>query len=77
MEAFIYTFGYAVDANNENVLSKFTSHHESMDILSNLGFKVPGAEREVCKNIEEVIKKCDNWQIQRDTYPYEIDGIVV
>jgi DNA ligase (NAD+) len=27
MEAFIYTFGYAVDANNENVLSKFTSHH--------------------------------------------------
>lgn len=77
MEAFIYTFGYAVDANNENVLSKFTSHHESMDILSNLGFKVPGAEREVCKNIEEVIKKCENWQIHRDTYPYEIDGIVV
>jgi hypothetical protein len=67
MEAFIYTFGYAVDENNENVLSKFTSHHESMDILSNLGFKVPGAEREVCKNIEEVIKKCENWQIQRDT----------
>lgn len=77
MEAFIYTFGYAVDANNENVLSKFTSHHESMDILSALGFKVPGKEREVCSNIGDVIKKCENWQNQRNAYPYEIDGIVV
>jgi DNA ligase (NAD+) len=77
MEAFIYTLGYAVDANNEQVLSKFTSHHESMDILSQLGFKVPGKEREVCSNIAEVIEKCENWQNQRDAYPYEMDGIVV
>ncbi|NBU35852.1 MAG: DNA ligase (NAD(+)) LigA [Bacteroidetes bacterium] len=77
MEAFIYTFGYAVDSNNENVLSKFTSHHESMDILADLGFKVPEKEREVCANIEEVIRKCENWQIERNAYPYEIDGIVV
>ena len=77
MEAFIYTFGYATDVKNENVLSKFTSHHESMDVLADLGFKVPETEREVCANIEDVIKKCENWQIERNAYPYEIDGIVV
>jgi DNA ligase (NAD+) len=77
MEAFIYTFSFAADINNEPVLSRFASHHESIDILADLGFQVPGPEREVCANIEEVIRKCEFWQMERNAYPYEIDGIVV
>jgi DNA ligase (NAD+) len=34
-------------------------------------------ERLICSNIAEVIAFCEGWQIQRDTYPYEIDGMVI
>ncbi len=79
LEAFIYTLGFAENAAGENVLSRFATHYESLDLLEKLGFKVPqdGQERKVCKNIREVVDFCHLWQEQRDSYPYEIDGMVV
>ncbi|MBK7871688.1 MAG: NAD-dependent DNA ligase LigA [Saprospiraceae bacterium] len=77
MEAFVYTLGYAVDQNGNNVLNRFATHWESLDLLDKLGFKVPAVERKICKNIKEVVDFCHEWQEKRDTYPYEIDGMVV
>jgi DNA ligase (NAD+) len=88
LEAFIYQLGYAVDAEGNNQLGKFPTHEDSLALLDELGFKVPtgstssspGAglpERRVCQNIAEVIAFCDAWQTHRDTYPYEIDGMVI
>ncbi|MFN7119983.1 MAG: NAD-dependent DNA ligase LigA [Saprospiraceae bacterium] len=77
LEAFIYTLGYAIDQDNNNVLNKFSTHWESLDLLGTLGFKVPTIERKLCKNIQEVVEFCHLWQEQREDYPYEIDGMVV
>ena len=79
LEAFIYTLGYAVDEAGQDVLSRFNTHEASLDMLSQLGFKVPakGVERDVFKNIEETIRFCLGWQEKREQYPYEIDGMVV
>jgi len=79
MEAFIYTLGYAADRDGNNLLQQFDTHKQSLDMLAQLGFKVPqeGKERRVCKNIQEVVDFCVNWEKQREDYPYEVDGMVV
>ncbi len=79
LEAFMYTLGYAVDKNENNILDQFTTHTQSLDLLEKLGFKVPGNgnERTICNNIQEVVDFCHRWQEKRDSYPYEIDGMVV
>lgn len=66
--------------NGQALVEKlFKTHHESIELLGNLGFKVPkmGEETKVCRNIEEVIAHCNDWQERRDSYDYEIDGMVV
>ncbi len=77
LEAFVYQLGYAVDANGESKLSSFNTHHESIELLGKLGFKIAQQETKVCKNIQEVAAFCDEWQAKRDTYGYEIDGMVI
>jgi DNA ligase (NAD+) len=90
LEAFIYQLGYAESTKNgsdtegslvgqELVEKLFKTHHESIELLGGLGFKVPkmGEETKVCRNIQEVIDHCNDWQERRDSYDYEIDGIVV
>ncbi|PHN03373.1 NAD-dependent DNA ligase LigA [Flavilitoribacter nigricans] len=79
LEAFIYTLGYGTDAEGNNQLDRFDTHYESLDMLADLGFKVPkdGDERKLCKNIGEVVAFCKSWEARREGYPYEIDGMVV
>lgn len=77
LEAFIYTLGFAEGANGEDVLRRFETHAESLELLGSLGFKVPEKERKVCKNIQEVVDFCRMWEEKREDYPYEIDGMVV
>ena len=77
LEAFMYTLGFAANANGDSILDQFSTHDESIELLANLGFKVPIKEHKVCKNIQEVIEFCLEWEAKRETYPYEIDGMVV
>lgn len=77
IEAFVYQLGYAVNEAGEDVLDKFSTHHEGIEMLGNLGFKIPKEETKVCKNIQEVIDWCLGWEAKREGYPYEIDGMVV
>jgi DNA ligase (NAD+) len=82
IEAFIYQLGYAVDANGNDVLANLVTHDATVELLGKLGFKVPlrnldSGERKVCKNIREVAAFCNAWQEKRESYPYEIDGMVV
>lgn len=90
LEAFIYQLGYATDSDGNDVLGRFPTHNDSILLLSELGFKTPGLtpgspsqasgvlpERRICANIDEVIAFCEAWQNQRETYPYEIDGMVI
>ena len=77
LEAFVYTLGYGADETGADKLGRFATHAESLKMLAGLGFKVPTIECKVCSNIQEVVDFCLHWQAQRETYAYEIDGMVV
>lgn len=79
LEAFIYSFGYGVDADGNDALQAFGTHTKALDVLTELGFKVPatGFEREHTPNIGGAADFCAKWEAQREDYAYEIDGMVV
>jgi DNA ligase (NAD+) len=77
LDAFIYQLGYAVDANGVDKVKDLGSHHNGIELLGDLGFKIPKTETKVCKNIEEVHAFVREWEAKRDDYAYEIDGMVV
>lgn len=78
LEGFMYHLAYAVDTRGKNALrDTITSHSQSLEALHELGFKSPFAIKKVCKDIQEVAQFCARWQEQRDSFPYEIDGMVV
>ncbi|MCH2023304.1 MAG: NAD-dependent DNA ligase LigA [Saprospiraceae bacterium] len=79
LDAFIYQMGYAINKVGEDVLTQFNKHNEQIELLANLGFKVPkiNEERAVCKNISAVIQHCNKWEAKRENYAFEIDGMVV
>jgi DNA ligase (NAD+) len=86
LEAFLYQLGYAADETGNDALTRFQTHDESIQLLRNLGFKVPLhqpepgnhlEETKTCRNIAGVIEFCNAWQEFRDEYPYEIDGMVI
>lgn len=70
LEAFIYQVGYAVDKDGNDMMKTFATHDEYIQMLGDLGFKVPSIEleeRKVCKNIGEVAEFVTNWEIRRDS----------
>lgn len=77
IEAFIYQIAYVEDLQKEEGLDLFDSQWEGIQFLHDLGFKVPTAVGKKCQNIDEVIEFCSKWELQREDYPYEIDGMVV
>jgi DNA ligase (NAD+) len=77
LEAFIFQLGYAVNSNGEDMLPTLKTHDKGIETLGELGFKIPVEERKVVKNIEGAISFCKVWEVKRDEYNYEIDGMVV
>ncbi len=77
LDAFIFQLGYAVDHKGKDILPSIRSHHDAIDFLGDIGFKVSKGEKKLCKGIQEVIEQCQQWADIRDTYPYEIDGMVI
>ena len=67
----IFVFNLEYIQNN-----KFKSHSESLEFLSSLGFSV-SSNYKVYKNIDEVIDHIEYWTENRDTLPFEIDGMVI
>ena len=79
LEVFVYQVAIAEDRAGAPVTAPFPTHHASIELLQQLGFKVPALDRErkLCKNIAEVHDFVTHWEAQRDSYDYEIDGMVV
>jgi len=79
LDAFMFQLSFATNEAGEDVLPQFDTHHEMIDLLATLGFKVPEQEEEraVCPNIKAVANYCQGWEAKRDRYAYEIDGMVV
>jgi DNA ligase (NAD+) len=51
------------------------SHQESLRALEKLGFKV-NPRRRLCRDVEELLAFCAEWERDREQLPYEIDGVV-
>ena len=54
----------------------FDRHWETLEELSRMGFKV-NVSRKLCRDVEEVLAFCAEWEAKRESLPYEIDGVVV
>jgi DNA ligase (NAD+) len=65
-------FTYYLYANEANL----KTHYDNLKILSQLGFPVNKNHR-LCKNIDEVLEFCSEWEKKRDNLPYDIDGVVI
>ncbi|MCB0509999.1 MAG: NAD-dependent DNA ligase LigA [Bacteroidetes bacterium] len=78
LEAFIYQIGYAADQEGNELLgTKFLSHFDNINLLAELGFQVPKEEKTLVNSIAEVMRFIEFWGEKRDSYNYEIDGMVV
>lgn len=78
LEGFIYHLAYAADAQGRNLLrERIKKHSDSLEILYELGFKSPFELKKICNDIKEAAQFCQHWQEKRDSFPYEIDGMVV
>jgi DNA ligase (NAD+) len=65
-----YAYLYLVDGR-----AFFDSHWASLEHLAKLGFKV-NPHRALCADFDELLAFCGRWEAERDTLPYEIDGVV-
>src|SRR5215471_3041525 len=62
-----YTYFLLVDGR-----PYYSSHWESLDELTKMGFKV-NPKRKLCTNLDELLAFCKEWESKRDDLPYEID----
>ncbi len=72
LEAVVYQVSYVEPESRHP-----ETHYEAVRMLHLLGFKTPFPDMKVCRGIEEVIEYCREWEKKRESYPYEIDGMVV
>src|SRR5699024_6358945 len=67
----LFVFGYGVWSN-----VNLTSHSERLNRLEKLGLKT-NKHWELCSSIDKVISYVEKWTEERNSLPYEIDGIVI
>ena len=77
LDAFIYHISYYTLTQNAVVPELLKSHSGSLELLWNMGFRSPQKEKKVFSNILGVIQFCNEFEVERDTLPYEIDGLVI
>ncbi len=78
LEAFVYHVSYAIDIEGNSVLgSKIETHSDCINMLYSLGFKTPYEELNIYDNTDKLLTYCNEWEQKRDSYPYEIDGMVL
>lgn len=64
---------YYLDANREETL---ISHAENLSLLKHMGFPTSAYSRKV-EDIQQVMSFINEWEKQRESLPFGIDGIVV
>jgi DNA ligase (NAD+) len=67
----------AVNEQKSTGTDVLQKHSETLELLWELGFRSPDREKRVFKGIQSVIHYCNEFEVQRDSLPYEIDGMVI
>ena len=77
LDAFIYHISYYTLIPDMKIPDLLRTHSGSLELLWNMGFRSPQKEKKVISDIQGVIHFCNEFEAQRDTLPYEIDGLVI
>jgi DNA ligase (NAD+) len=78
LEAFLYHVSYVAAGNGQLAANRQPLTHSGMlEMLWQLGFRSPKKEMKICHGIDGVIHFINDFETQRDTLPYEIDGMVI
>jgi DNA ligase (NAD+) len=77
LEAFVYNMSDYTLLPGKQLPKALATHSGSLEMLWNLGFRSPQKEKKVLKGIDAVILYCNEFELQRDELPYEIDGMVI
>jgi DNA ligase (NAD+) len=79
LEAILYHISYLAAGNRSEAKNHHspTTHAGNLEMLWDLGFKSPAKQFKVLDTIEEVITFCNDFEKERETLPYEIDGMVI
>lgn len=77
LEAFVYHISYFTLLPGRTLPEALQTHAGSIDLLWTLGFRSPQREKRVFKGIDAVLEYCQAFEAERDTLPYEIDGMVI
>jgi DNA ligase (NAD+) len=77
LDAFIYHISYYTLTPGATTPPLLKTHSGSLELLWNMGFRSPQKEKKLISNIQGVINFCNDYEIERDTLPYEIDGLVI
>lgn len=70
LNCFIHSFGTMEGGK------KLNTQWEFLNYARDVGFRV-NPENKLCKDIDEVIDYCNQWQEKRDKLSYDIDGMVI
>jgi len=78
LDAILYHISYVVDANDNDLLgTTFKKRSENIKMLNEMGFKTPIKEQKILDNGKEIVAYCEEWHHKRDSFLYEIDGMVI
>jgi DNA ligase (NAD+) len=77
LEAFVYHISYYTTDAGRPIPEQLKTHEGSIDLLWALGFRSPQKEKRVFQGIQSVIEYCHAFEAERDSLPYEIDGMVI
>ncbi|MCO5231144.1 MAG: NAD-dependent DNA ligase LigA [Chitinophagales bacterium] len=78
LSAILYQIGYAENMDGKEVTDSLRSFHvENIQLLQELGFQTGLDTIQVFDDIELVAAHCLEWQEKRDSYPIDIDGMVI
>jgi len=77
LELLVFQLAYAEDKDGREILLELESHLSCMRLLQTLGFKIAPDGINELPTVKEVHQICNQWEENRSSYPYEIDGMVV
>jgi DNA ligase (NAD+) len=78
LEAFLYHVSYLAVGDEQLAVDKQPLTHTGMlEMLWQLGFRSPKKEMKICNGIEGVLQFINEFEVERDALPYEIDGMVI
>jgi len=77
LEAFLYHVSDVTALPGQPLTPLLQSHHNTLKLLWQLGFRSPEKEATTVNGIEAVIDYCKTFEEKRDDLDYEIDGMVI